>query len=272
MNGSNVAKREESGLVVSCRKVPPGTKAESSLPHWVLGLTLDGVCEHGQPDDKRFLVEKRDFVVIRANTPQRWQVLGKTDWRGIDCIFDPRPHWVSWLNWEEIAPGFVKLSLRDSKVRREVRDSLMRAYRLGKSGLPDATNFVYNAIENVILSVNRYYQHSRNSKYDPRVSKAVQYLAENLSSPLSLNDVAVHSNLSRAHFACLFKKQIGIGPIAFQNQQRIMRAKQMLRMSFLSIKQIAIELGFKNPKYFSACFRKVTGVSPRQYRRNRISV
>ncbi|MDP2991092.1 MAG: helix-turn-helix domain-containing protein, partial [Kiritimatiellota bacterium] len=123
----------------------------------------------------------------------------------------------------------------------------------------------------VVLSVNRYYQLNGHAEYDPRVGRAVQYLAENLSSPLSLNEVATHSSLSRAHLAYLFKKQVGIGPVAFQNQQRIMRARQMLRMSFLSIKQIAIELGFTNPKYFSACFRKVTGVNPRQYRRERTS-
>lgn len=259
-------------MVVHCRNKPPGTKDEGTLPHWVLGLTLDGVVEQGQPNGKRFLLEKGDFLVIRANTPQRWRALGKTDWSVIYCIFDPRLHWVSWMNWEEIAPGFMKLTLNDLKVRREVRNGLMRAYQLGKSGLQDATDFVYNAIENVILLASRHYQLSGHSEYDPRVGRAIQYLAENLSSPLSLNEVATHSNLSRAHLACLFKKQVGIGPIAFQNQQRITRAAQMLRMSFLSIKQIAMELGFENPKYFSACFRKVTGVSPRQYRRNRTSV
>jgi len=268
MNDSNAAKKEKPGLVVSCHRMPPGTKtAERSLPHWALGLVLDGTCEHGQPGGKRFLLGKGDFLIIRANTPQRWRVIGRTDWHIINCIFDPRPPWISWLNLEEIAPGFMKLTLRDAKVRREVRNGLMRAYRLGKSGLPDATDFVYNAIENVLLLVNRHYQLSGHSEYDPRVGRAIQYLAENLSSPLSLKEVAVHCNLSRARLACLFKKQAGIGPIAFQNQQRIMRAKQMLRMSFLSVKQIAIELGFKNPKYFSACFRKVTGVGPRQYRR-----
>jgi len=271
MSKADAIKRPEPGLVVSYWKNPPGARHAASLPHWALGLTLDGVCEQGQPDGKRFLIKKGDFGVIRANTPQRWRVLGKTVWRSIGCIFDPRPHWISWLNWEEIAPGFMKLTLNDLKVRREVRNGIFRAYRLGKSGLPDATDFVYNAIENVILSANRYYQLGSHSKYDPRVGRAIQYISENLSVPLSLNAVAIHSNLSRAHLACLFKKQVGIGPIAFQNQQRITRARQMLSMSFLSIKQIAIELGFKTPNYFSACFRKVTGVNPRQYRRKRTS-
>lgn len=267
MSDSDATKRPEPGLVVSYWKNPPGARHETALLHWVLGLTLNGVCEQGQPDGKRFLMEKGDFSVIRANTPQRWRVLGKMNWHSIGCIFDPRPHWVSWLNWEEVAPGFMKLTLHDLKVRREIRNGFFHAYRLGKSGLPDATDFVYNAIEKVILLATRYYQLSGHSEYDPRVGRAIQYLAENLSFPLSLNEVATRSNLSRAHLAYLFKKQVGIGPIAFQNQQRIMRARQMLQMSFLSIKQIAIELGFKNPKYFSTCFRKVTGGNPQQYRR-----
>ena len=274
MNNPDATKSPEPGLVVSCRNIPPGAKlsAEQSLAHWVLGLTLDGACEHGQPNGKRFLLKKGDFLIIRSNTPQRWRALGKTDWRVIDCIFDPRPHWISWLNRDEIVPGFMKLALHDSNIFHEIKNGLMRAYRLGKSGLPDATDFVYNAIENVILATNRYYQLSGHSKYDPRVGRAIRYLSDNLSSPLSLDDVAAHSNLSRAHLACLFRKQTGIGPIAFQNQQRITKATQMLRMSFLPIKQIAIELGFMNQEYFSTCFRKVTGVSPRQYRRNRTSV
>lgn len=272
MNAENAGREQEPGLFVACVKKLPGASYEHTLPHWVLGLTLGGVCEQGEPKGKRFLMKKGDFLILRANMPQRWQALGKTAWRTIYCIFDPRPHWIPWLNWEEVAPGFMKLPIDDARVFREVRNSLMRAYRLGRSGLPEVTDFAYHAIERVLLLVNRYYQRRSHSEYDPRVNSAIRYLAENLSTPLNLNEVAAHCNVSRAHLAYLFKKQVGIGPIAFQNQQRITRAGQMLRMSFLSIKQIAIELGFKNPKYFSTCFRKITGVNPRQYRRKRTSV
>ncbi|MDD2710947.1 MAG: helix-turn-helix transcriptional regulator [Verrucomicrobiae bacterium] len=82
--------------------------------------------------------------------------------------------------------------------------------------------------------------------------------------------MAVHSGLSRSQLAHLFKQQVGIGPIEFQNEQRIVLAGQMLRMSFLSVKQIASELGYKNPKYFSTCFRRMTGVSPKQYRKREL--
>jgi AraC-like DNA-binding protein len=84
-----------------------------------------------------------------------------------------------------------------------------------------------------------------------------------------LKEAAAATNMSRAHLAYLFKKQVGLSPIAFQKQVRITRTKQMLSMPLLPIKEIAVVLGFKNPDHFSSCFRKVVGVSPRQYRMNR---
>jgi AraC family transcriptional regulator, arabinose operon regulatory protein len=269
MNAHDADSRQEPSIAISgCVKTPPGTKHEGSSSHWVMGLTLAGACDIGQPGGKRFLLERGDLVVTRPNTPQRWQVVGKTDWQTIYCLFDPRPHWIAWLSRNEIAPGFMKRILRNSRVLREVRDGMLRAYRLGSTGLPDVQDIAYNAIERVLLSVNRYFQCAGHSENDPRVGKAIRYLAENLSTPLSLQEVAAHSNLSRARLAYLFKKQVGLGPIAFQQQQRIARAKQMLQLPILSVKQIAAELGFKSPKYFSSCFRKMAGVSPRQYRRS----
>jgi AraC family transcriptional regulator, arabinose operon regulatory protein len=260
------------GLVVTRRTIPLGATREAVLPQWVLGMTFGGECEQGQPNGMRFIVRKGDFVIIRGKTPQRWRIVGKKEWRSIDCIFNPRPHWISWLNWREAAPGFMKLSLGDSTVYRKVRNSLTLAYRLGKSGMPGAMDFVYNEIEKVLLLTNRYYRQSGISQSDPRVDKAIQYLTGNLAVHMGLNEVAAFCGLSRTQLAYLFKHQVGIGPIAFQNEQRITQSKQMLGMSFLSVKQIAFELGFKNPKYFSTCFRRITGVNPRQYRRKLISV
>jgi AraC family transcriptional regulator of arabinose operon len=271
MKKANYNQSPHPGLAVSRRVILSGARQEAILPQWVLGLTLGGTCEQGQPNGKRFIVQKGDVGIIRGNTPQRWRTVGKTAWRSIDCIFNPRPHWISWLNWREAAPGFMKVSLGHSPVYRKVRNSLILAYRLGKSGRPEATDFVYNEIEKVLLLANQYYRQSGSSKYDPRVGKAIDYLTENLSVHVGVNDVASYSGLSRTQLAYLFKQQVGMGPIAFQNEQRITQSKQMLRMSFLSVKQIAFELGFKNPKYFSTCFRRITGVTPRQYRGKQIS-
>lgn len=256
-------------ILVSRRAIQPGACCEATLPQWVMGPVLEGTMEEGQPNGKRVLIRKGDFAITRGHTPQRWQVVGKTIYRAMDCIFDPRPHWIPWLNWPEFAPGFMVVPLRDTQVFRKVCACMMRAYRLGRSGTPEAMDYVYHEIEKVLLLVNRYCRHHGAPAYDPRVDKAVRYLSDNLAVHAGLNEVAAYCGLSRARMASLFKRQVGVGPIAFQNEQRIDRARQMLRMSFMSVKEIALDLGFKNPKYFSTCFRRINGASPGRYRKQK---
>lgn len=74
------------------------------------------------------------------------------------------------------------------------------------------------------------------------------------------------SGISRTHFFRTFKRQTGQSPYRYHLQFTIRRAGEMLRNSRLSVKQIAIALGFRNPYHFSKLFKKKTGMPPRDYR------
>ena len=73
-------------------------------------------------------------------------------------------------------------------------------------------------------------------------------------------------DVSRTHFFRIFKEQTGQSPYKYHLQLKIRRAGEMLRDSNLTVKQISIALGFRNPYHFSKLFRTKTGTSPRQYR------
>ncbi len=73
-------------------------------------------------------------------------------------------------------------------------------------------------------------------------------------------------DVSRTHFFRIFKEQTGQSPYKHHLQLKIRRAGEMLRDSNLTVKQISIALGFRNPYHFSKLFRTKTGTSPRQYR------
>ena len=72
--------------------------------------------------------------------------------------------------------------------------------------------------------------------------------------------------ISRTHFFRSFKRQTGQSPYRYHLQFTIRRAGEMLRNSSLSVKQIALTLGFRNPYHFSKLFKKKTGMPPRDYR------
>jgi transcriptional regulator GlxA family with amidase domain len=73
-------------------------------------------------------------------------------------------------------------------------------------------------------------------------------------------------DVSRTHFFRLFKEQTGQSPYKYHLELKIRRAGEMLRDSNLTVKQISIALGFRNPYHFSRLFRAKTGTSPRDYR------
>jgi AraC-like DNA-binding protein len=88
-----------------------------------------------------------------------------------------------------------------------------------------------------------------------------------LGEALSIPDLAGRVGLSPSRFAERFQKVMGITPRIFFEQERLGRARQMLRMTNLPVKSIAAQLGFRSELYFSSRFRALTGVPPTAYRR-----
>ena len=95
----------------------------------------------------------------------------------------------------------------------------------------------------------------------------MDFLCHHLDSRATLDDLAAMAGLSVSRLAHLFKAQVGQTPQQFQEQQRLERARQLLELSGRSIQDIAADVGFENPFYFTLRFKRLTGQSPRDYRK-----
>jgi len=82
-----------------------------------------------------------------------------------------------------------------------------------------------------------------------------------------LKELAAAAGLSVPHFCALFKKQTGYAPIDFLIRERIRVSCRLLDATSSTIGSIATEVGFEDPYYFSRCFHRVMGTSPRNYRK-----
>jgi AraC-like DNA-binding protein len=98
-------------------------------------------------------------------------------------------------------------------------------------------------------------------------SKNIEFMHNNLSRPLTLQELAKQAGLSPSRYSALFKAQTGAAPIEHHIGLRIHAACSLLVTSTLSIKEIAARLGYEDPLYFSRLFRKTMGTSPSDYRR-----
>jgi AraC-like DNA-binding protein len=95
------------------------------------------------------------------------------------------------------------------------------------------------------------------------------YIDAHLGEALRLAALAQLVGLSPFHFARAFKQSFGVPPHRYHVGRRIARAKELLDVSTNSVTAIARDLGFAETSSFSATFRRVTGVSPVRYRRER---
>lgn len=95
---------------------------------------------------------------------------------------------------------------------------------------------------------------------------ALKYIKENYRDEISLEKMANVTNLSMYYFSRLFKKEIGINFITYVNKYKIKKAKEMLKYTDIPIVDIAAELGYYECGYFTKIFKKISGVTPTDYR------
>lgn len=99
------------------------------------------------------------------------------------------------------------------------------------------------------------------------VAQSINFMLENLTKKLKLEEIATETGLSASHFSRLFVFRTGHSPIDYFIQLKIQRACRLLDNSGWSIADASREMGFEDQFYFSRVFRKVMGMSPNEYRK-----
>lgn len=107
----------------------------------------------------------------------------------------------------------------------------------------------------------------RKSRSQLPVRMAKQYVQENYSKQVTLEDAAESIGLSPAYLSTMFKKEMGINFSDFLISRRMEAAKELLKTTDLSIAEVAERAGYTDPRYFSKTFRKVVGLKPSSYRK-----
>jgi AraC family transcriptional regulator of arabinose operon len=124
-----------------------------------------------------------------------------------------------------------------------------------------------NALEALLLSCDRLNPVRHYRRTDRRVFRALEYISVKLSQPMTVAGLAEAAGISPSRLAHLFRAELGTSVMHYIEMRRIERAQQLLAVTPLTVKQIALEVGFENPFYFSLRFKKATGLSPTSYRR-----
>ena len=98
------------------------------------------------------------------------------------------------------------------------------------------------------------------------IKSAQEYIAQNYSKDLILDDVSKELQISPYYFSKLFKKRTGSTFIEYLTNVRMDKAKELLRNTNKSMKEICLEIGYSDANYFSRTFKKNVGVTPSEYK------
>ncbi|MBR1404114.1 MAG: response regulator [Treponema sp.] len=125
-------------------------------------------------------------------------------------------------------------------------------------------------IRSVLTALLVYRNEHVQGRYADLILRAKRYIDQNFASPdICLRSAAETVNLSPNHFSTVFSQDCGITFIEYLTRVRIEQAKKLLRASDMKSSDIAYEVGFSDPHYFSFIFKKSTGMSPREWRNSR---
>ncbi|GAD09019.1 helix-turn-helix domain-containing protein [Gluconobacter japonicus] len=215
------------------------------------------------------------FYLTQTDTPylMRWQGKGNTCFEVLHL----------YLGLELVDRAAKSLNLTSSRIRmRDVsggEDAFISGILSGliaemQSSVITNSLFVNGLLESLTVHLLRQYADARakiklRSTLLPtwKLRRVLDHMEAHLAEPFDLDCLAALCGMSRFHFSRSFRTTTGQTPSGWFIQHRVQKASEMLRKTNLSIIEIALGIGYDSPSHFAQVFRRVTGVSPRHYRK-----
>ena len=131
----------------------------------------------------------------------------------------------------------------------------------------DSLAVIIDFMKNILTEAIHIRDNTAEKKYGSLLAKALSYIDENFrSDEISLNNVASAVNVSPNHLSSIFSKEMGMTFIEYLIKKRMDEAKELLMTTNKRSSEIAYEIGYKDPHYFSYTFKKTVGMTTKEYR------
>ena len=147
-----------------------------------------------------------------------------------------------------------------------VVDSISQEYAQQLHAISEVSK-IQGLLEHQIVEFCQAIRANNKNSYSIYVKIAVQYIELHLSQPITAEELSSLSNISKAHFSEVFRKETGCTVKEYIMINRCKRAAELLENGHLQIQEISRYVGYEDNNYFVKKFKKVMGMTPREYRR-----
>lgn len=213
---------------------------------------------------------KGDLMLVPAGSPIF------TRWQGDEDCLEIRlsDRFLNHVAQETLDQGGNCLQIQPTFQMRDPQLEAIATMLLTESRQSDTNRLYVDSLANV-LAVNLLRSHATVQPTVPtyegglppyQLRQILDYIDAHLDQEIKLERLAQLLDISQFHFSRLFKQSIGLSPYRYLMQQRVERAKHLLKTSDSLIVDIALECGFNSHSHLSKQFRQLTGITPRAYR------
>ena len=229
-------------------------------------------------NDKVFRIRKGDLVIIPAGDMHKTSCVDGNYHERVAIMFEDE---VIEQIYTFFGRDYVR-SVMESYIvpipegRRSYVEELMNRMIYESEGIDDISDYLEEAyFEELMLFIMRCFRSGRETdKYkldesDEIIQQSAKYIFDNSEKNINLDDIAEKYGMSSSYFSKKFKNVMGFGFKEYLVSVRIKNAANLLLTTDRTITDIAISCGFNDSNYFGDCFRKIKGISPNKYRKNK---
>lgn len=214
---------------------------------------------------KRYDLKKGDTFLIYPNMEACYRADDDDPWEytwvgfaGTDAFY-----LLNHTDFSEDSPVLEQVSLS-----MEIERKIKRVYEAQGNTFCDAvsmTGALYSMI--AMLMENSSPETKQKNLQTDRVERAVRYIEEHYSYPITVEDIAGYTGVCRSHLYRMFQRVLKKSPKDYVEEYRIRQACQLLGETGLPITTIAHSVGYEDNLYFSKAFKKNMGKTPSDYRK-----
>jgi AraC-like DNA-binding protein len=218
-----------------------------------------------ETDNEKLKIEPGQMLIMPPNHPHK---------------YGAHPEWPWTIYWMHLSGSKVKSLLR----QLEINASSPILYPGHDPALPPLFERVLHLLsqdysdENLrasstsahqlavhLISI-RHRQPNGEDSHSQKIKYVIDIMNQTLNQRFTLEELASQANMSKSHFASVFKKRTGFSPLDYHMRLKMQKACFLLDSTSLSVKEIGAQLGFEDSLYFSRRFRSVHSCSPIQYK------
>lgn len=252
-----------------------------SVSESFLAWNISGDVEFQEREGKRPWITHRlrrgTFFLTTGGAPYecRWKALTAEPFQAMS-VFIELPLLQRALE-EVFGEKASQARLRDvSAFTDDVLDSWMKQIHEELMRRKTSPIFLQGIAQTIAIHLARNYAEIANESHSGspslpgyKLRQLTDWMAGHLAEEFNLDQLAARAGLSKFYFNRLFKSATGVSPSRYHINLRLDEAKRLLRETKKSVVEIGLDVGYSNPSHFAQLFRRETGLSPSDYRRQR---